>query len=269
MPPSARSGGPAVDLGLAGASALVFGAGPGMARETVLALSAAGAHVVCTDISESAARDTADLVRAGGGTAEEHTVDVRDRASVREVLAAAAHGTGGLHAIVNVVGAARAKAFADTTDEDWRDMFDLNLRQQFVVAQESLRHLAPRRAGSLTVITSINAWSSPRNVPYGAAKAGLESLVHSLAAEFAGAGVRVNGVSPGVAMTPRMADFFERTGRGAEFAEAIPFGRLADPAEVAKVILFLASDLASYVTGQVIGVDGGAAVRYPLPLLAG
>lgn len=138
--------------------------------------------------------------------------------------------------------------------------------KQYVVAQESVRLL--RSGGPYIAIASLNGvHSSPHNLPYGAAKAGLISMVRSLAAELAPTDVRVNAIAPGIVETPRMRQLFETTGRRAEFADAVPMKRLGTPDDIAGAAVFLASPLSSYITGQVLGVDGGASVKYPLALL--
>ncbi|QIX53638.1 SDR family oxidoreductase [Rhodococcus sp. DMU1] len=131
------------------------------------------------------------------------------------------------------------------------------------------RHRGHRQGGdSYVASASLNGiHSSPYNLAYGAAKAGLVSLVRSLAAELAPTNVRVNAIPPGIIATPRMQHLLDTTGRNGEFADAVPMKRLGSPEDVAGAALFLTSPLASYITGQVIGVDGGASVKYPLALM--
>ena len=251
-----------LELGFRGSTAVVLGVGPGIGAATVQALAAAGCVVVAADLDGSVAERTAATI---GGSVRASQVDVTDRASVRALFAEIAGSDGRLSTVIDVVGMARPKAFDETSDEDWRFMLELNLRQQFVVAQEAARVLTS--PGSLVAVASINGVvSSPRNSAYGAAKAGLVSLVRSQALELAERGIRVNAVAPGIVETPRLRTFFESTRRRDEFASAVPMKRVADPADIAGAILFLASPLASYVTGQVICVDGGVSVKYPLPL---
>ena len=251
-----------LEVGLRGSTAIVLGAGPGIGATTVQALASAGCVVLAADLNDEAARSTAST---SDGEVHPVHVDVTDRASVQTLFAEAEASFGRPSAVVNVIGISRAKGLADTTDEDWHTMLELNLRQQFVVAQEALRVLA--RPGSYTAVASINGTvSSPRNAAYGAAKAGLVSLVRSAALEFAEDGVRVNAVAPGIVETPRLKGFFDSTGMREEFAVAVPMKRVARPADIAGAIVFLVSPLAAYITGQVISVDGGASIKYPLPL---
>jgi 3-oxoacyl-[acyl-carrier protein] reductase len=252
--------------GLDGIPAVVFGAGPGIGGEIARLLAARGAKVMLGDRDAEVAAQAHDELSAFGEV-DHGVVDVTDRSSIRSFLGAAAESVGSPRIVVDVVGRAQAKPFEDVTDDDWDEMLVLNLRQQFLVAQESLELLAD--GGALTFIGSINGGlSSPRNVPYGAAKAGLGSLTRSLAVEYAQRGVRVNAVTPSVALTPRLRTFLTETGRLQEFEASIPMGRASSPVEVAEVAVFLSSPLASYVTGQIVGVDGGASVKYPLATMS-
>lgn len=253
-----------LELGLRGTTAVVIGSGPGIGAATVEVLVAAGCKVVAADLDLDIARKTADL---HGDAVVPAAVDVTDRESVRELFAQVTATTGGPSTVVDVVGIARPKSVAETTDEDWDVMQQLNLRQQFVVSQEAARVLV--RPGSYVAVASINGVvSSPMNAAYGAGKAGLVSLVRSLALELAPDDIRINAVAPGIVGTPRLNAFFESSGKRGDFEGAVPMGRLAAPADIAGAIVWLASPLASYVTGQVISVDGGATVKYPLALMA-
>ncbi|MEV0685266.1 SDR family NAD(P)-dependent oxidoreductase [Nocardia sp. NPDC050378] len=250
-------------IGLEGRPVVVVGAGPGIGEATARAFVAAGCTTYVADIDLAVAKETAGAL---GALAEAVHVDVLSRDSVREMLSQVLDRSGPPAAVVNVVGIARGKPFSKVTDDDWDTMFNLNLRQQYIVAQEAVRLLGT--GGSYIAIASLNGvHSSPDNLPYGAAKAGLVSLVRSLGAELASIDVRVNAVAPGIVETPRMRELFETTGRRAEFAEAVPMKRLGTPDDIAGAAVFLASPLSSYITGQVIVVDGGASVKYPLALL--
>lgn len=252
-----------IDIGLQGQTAVVFGGGPGIGEAVSRAFVAAGCMTYVADINPAAAKETANALGAGAEAVE---VDVLDRTSIRVMLDNVIARSGRPVAVVNVVGIARGKTFDETTDDDWDMMHNLNLRQQYIAAQESVRRLQP--GGSYIAIASLNGVvSSPHNLAYGAAKAGLVSLVRSLAVEIAATGVRVNAIAPGIIATPRMTTLFDTSGRTDEFADAVPMKRIGSPDDVAGGALFLASPLASYITGQVIGVDGGASVKFPLALL--
>jgi NAD(P)-dependent dehydrogenase (short-subunit alcohol dehydrogenase family) len=247
--------------------AIILGAGAGIGGECARLLVARGARVMLGDIVCAAAERTqADVANLGDCHVGE--VNVLDRASLKEFFAAASAKIGTPQVVIDVVGRAQGKVFADVTEDDWDSMLSINLRQQFLVAQEALPYLIETH-GTLTFIGSINGThSSPRQVPYGAAKAGLASLTKSLAIEYAHTGVRFNAVAPSVALTPRMREFYAQTGRLDEFATSLPMGRVSESSEVAQIAVFLGSPLASYVSGQVIGVDGGASVKYPQAVMS-
>jgi NAD(P)-dependent dehydrogenase (short-subunit alcohol dehydrogenase family) len=142
------------------------------------------------------------------------------------------------------------------------------LRHFFNLARVAGHHMAERGSGAIIAIASVSGLrSAPLHGPYGAAKAGLMSLVRTLAVELARDHVRVNAVAPGSVLTPRVEALMSDE-RRAESAASIPLGRLAAPDDIAHAVAFLASDLASYITGQTIVVDGGATAQFPLSLRA-
>ena len=253
-----------LDLGLAGKRALVAGAGQGIGRACALALHEAGARVACVDN---------DADRAAAVAAEVNglplVVDARRRDDVERAVATTVAELGGLDVGVDIIGEARWGRMLDVTDEDWDASFDLVLRHVFLLAQAAGRVMVDGGAGGAFVaVASVSGLTgAPNHGPYGAAKAGLMALVKTLALELAADGVRVNAVAPGAVLTPRV---LERTSqeRLAAGAKAIPLGRQARPEEIAKAVAFLASDLASYVTGQTLVVDGGAMAQFPLSMRA-
>ncbi|SNQ45767.1 Short-chain dehydorgenase/reductase [Frankia canadensis] len=238
-------------------TAVVVGTGPDIGRACAVAVAADGAHVVCFDRDESAAEASAEAVAAAGGTATSAVVDVTDRAAVREALTKVASEHGHVDVLVNVVGGSDWSLAAETSDEEWDRSFVLNLRQQWVVAQEALKVMTAER-GAIVAIASVSGLTaSTRHGAYGAAKAGLISLVRTLAIENAGRGIRVNAVAPGtIATAAREGDD--------HLAARIPLGRRGRSADIAAAAAFLASDKADYITGQVLVVDGGVGVRHSL-----
>jgi NAD(P)-dependent dehydrogenase (short-subunit alcohol dehydrogenase family) len=167
-----------------------------------------------------------------------------------------------------VIGEARWGRTVELDDAAWDESFDLVLRHFFNLARVAGGHMAGRGTGAIVAIASVSGLrSAPLHGPYGAAKAGLMSLVRTLAVELAADHVRVNAVAPGAVLTPRVAALMSDE-RRAESAASIPLGRLATPDDIAHAVAFLSSDLASYITGQTIAVDGGATAQFPLSMRA-
>jgi NAD(P)-dependent dehydrogenase (short-subunit alcohol dehydrogenase family) len=169
--------------------------------------------------------------------------------------------------VVDVIGEIRYGRAIDLSDEDWNYSLDSVLKQFFNLGRAAGRHLVAQGAGgSIVSISSVSGIAAaPFHAPYGAAKAGLMSLTRSLAIEFAPAGIRVNNVAPGAVATPRVvARLGGRESDALPLESRAPLGRMGEPDEIAKVVVFLSSDLASYVSGQTIVVDGGATAQFAL-----
>jgi NAD(P)-dependent dehydrogenase (short-subunit alcohol dehydrogenase family) len=251
-------------LGLEGRPAVVVGAGPGIGRACAELLAAAGATVVCADVDLERATETATLLRDQGLAAHEAQVDVTSEESVRSFFAEIERTHGAPAALVNIVGIGGSGTLLDLGLDEWDRMIGINLRQQFVVARECIMHMRTAGGGAVVTISSINALgSSPKNGVYGVAKAGVVSMTKTLAIENADAHVRVNSIAPGATATPRLMPMFESE-VGDAFRAAIPLGRVNDPRDIARAVLFLLSDWASTITGQVLVVDGGLTAHYPL-----
>ena len=253
-----------LDLGLDGKRALVAGAGQGIGRACALALAEAGARVACVDNDADRAAAVAEEV---GGPAL--VADARKRADVERVVEEAAVAFGGIDVCIDIIGEARWGRVLDFTDEDWDASFDLVLRHVFLFAQAVGRRMVEQGSGGAFVsVASVSGLSgAPGHGPYGAAKAGLISLTKTLALELASDRIRVNAVAPGAVLTPRILEQMSKE-RLAEGAKAIPMRRQATPEDIARVAVFLASDLAGYVTGQTVVADGGATAQFPLSLRA-
>jgi NAD(P)-dependent dehydrogenase (short-subunit alcohol dehydrogenase family) len=255
-------------LRLEGRALVVLGAGQGIGRQAAHALAAAGARVACVDIDEGRARDVASEV---DGIAV--VGDMADRVDVERVFAEAEAGLAGAHGgrldgldgLVDVIGMAQYAPLVDLTDEQWSWHFDIVLRHAYLAAQIGGRVLSAR-GGTMVFVASVSGiTSAPRHAAYGAAKAGLMSLVRTAAVELGPAGVRVNAVAPGVVWTPRVSAFLGDEGRARNEANT-PLRRIAQPADIAAAILFLTSELSAFVTGQTLVVDGGVGAKFPYPM---
>lgn len=250
-------------LRLDGRTLLVLGAGQGIGRQTAHALSGAGATVVCIDVEADRAHDVAAELP---GTAHPWVGDVTRRDEVERLVADTVGVAGRLDGLVDIIGMARYATVLETTDEDWAWHFDICLRHAFLAMQIVGRALADQGGGVMVFVASVSGLTSaPNHAAYGAAKAGLMSLVRTGAVELGPLGVRVNAVAPGVVWTPRVSAYLGDEGR-ARNEDNTPLGRVALPADIAGAALFLASDLAAYVTGQTLVVDGGVGVKFPYPV---
>jgi NAD(P)-dependent dehydrogenase (short-subunit alcohol dehydrogenase family) len=255
-------------LRLDGRRFVVVGAGQGIGRQTSHALASAGAKLVCVDNRDDLAKEIADEV---GGIA--CVADATQRDDADRAIAVATNELGGLDGLVDIVGMARYGPAVDASDDDWEWTFDIVLRHAFVFAQAAAKAMtagsseaSPTTGKSMVFVASVSGISSaPMHAPYGAAKAGLMSWVRSLAVELGPKSIRVNAVAPGMVWTPRISQFVGKKGRE-QNERNTPLRRVAQPSDIASGILFLASDLAGYVTGQTLIIDGGVGVKFPYPM---
>jgi NAD(P)-dependent dehydrogenase (short-subunit alcohol dehydrogenase family) len=248
-------------LRLDGRRFVVIGAGQGIGRQASHALASVGARLMTVDVDPDLASDI-----AGEVGAESFVGNAIDRGDVERLFAEADERLGGLDGVVDIIGMAKYSTITEMTDEDWDWHFDIVLRHAFLAMQHAGRALAARGGGVMVFVASVSGiTSAPRHSAYGAAKAGLMSLVRTGAVELGPSKVRVNAVAPGVVWTPRVSAFLGETGRTLN-TDNTPLRRVAQPADIASAILFLASDLASYVTGQTLVVDGGVGAKFPYPM---
>ena len=245
---------------------LITGAGIGIGRAAALAFARAGSHVVVTDVLEAQGNAVVAEIKAGGGSAEFKMLDVRSTEGADAVVAAVEARHGRIDTIVANAGIAHRVPLAELTDEKWDHTFDIDLKGIYRIVRPALAGMKARKSGSVIALSSIMgvAYGWNEHVHYSAAKAGVVGLVRGLAVELARDGIRVNGVAPGYIRTAQLLSKEHSLGPDADKAGAfIPMGRIGEPEDIADVILFLASNGARYMTGQVIVVDGGLLVgRY-------
>lgn len=243
-------------IDLTGRTAFVTGSTRGIGHAVAAALYAAGAKVAI--VGRDAAR--AQAVAAGfGDRAVGVACDVADRAQVEAALAAAEAALGPIDILVNNAGLTRDNILLRLTDEDWDQVVDANLRGAFFTIRAVIKGMMKRRAGRIINITSVVGLTGNKGqANYAASKAGLIGLTKSVAKEYAARGILANCVAPGFIETDMTAALPSEA--RAALLEDIALGRLGRPEDIADAVLFLASDLASYITGQVLVVDGGMVI---------
>jgi 3-oxoacyl-[acyl-carrier protein] reductase len=238
-------------------TAIVTGAGRGIGHAIAARLASGGARVACVSRSEENAKRTADeLNKARGESAKAYAVDVADHAAVQKVGAQILEDFGKIDILVNNAGVTRDGLAMRMSIEDWDTVINTNLRGAFNVTQSILRAMIKQRSGRIINISSvIGLIGNAGQTNYAASKAGLIGFTKSLARELASRNITVNAVAPGFIttdMTSGLSDEIKKT-----IQAQIPIGKTGTPENIADAVLFLASTEASYITGQVVCVDGG------------
>ena len=242
---------------LDGKTALVTGASRGIGRAIALCLAAEGARVAINYAGNvKAAEEVKAAVEAAGGTAILCQADVADSAAVEAMVAAVAKEFGTIDILVNNAGITRDTLLMRMKDEDFAKVLDTNLKGVFYCTKAVSKLMMKKRAGRIVNMASvIGLVGNAGQANYAAAKAGVIGFSKSVAKELASRGITVNVVAPGFIGTDMTADLPE-TVKEKALAD-IPLGKMGEPEDVANAVLFLASDQASYITGQVVNVDGG------------
>ena len=241
---------------LEGRVSLVTGASRGIGRAIAQAFAAEGAHVVLAARDAAKLAEGVALIRAGGGKAEALSLDVADRASVEAGVAQIVAQHGRIDHLVNNAGVTRDNLLLRMKDEEWRQVMDTNLTGAFLCTQAVLKPMLKQRSGRILTITSVvGLGGNAGQANYAASKAGLIGFTKSVAREVASRGITANAIAPGFIETDMTAAMPEKA-REALFG-MIPLGRTGRPEDVAGAAVFLVSDAAAYVTGQVLAVDGG------------
>jgi NAD(P)-dependent dehydrogenase (short-subunit alcohol dehydrogenase family) len=252
-------------LGLSDKRAIVVGGGLGIGRASSELLARAGAQVAVIDVERERADQVAAAIVAGGGSAVPVVADVLDREHGGDAIGIAADRLNGLDVLVNVVGRSTYKPLLEMDDSHLSTDLDRNMRYQVRVCRAFARRLAVLGHGGAIVNIASEAGlrASPGNAGYGAAKAALISLSRSMAIEWADRGIRVNCIAPGTIATDHWVSSRgeNAAAEASRRAAVIPMQRVGEQDEVAKAVLFLASDMSSYVTGETLVLDGGSFVK--------
>lgn len=247
-----------------GKVAIVTGAAQGIGRGVAERLLKAGAAVLLVDVEGEPLRRAAAELDAGG-LCEAVEADISQRDQVRAAVDVCVERFGRLDVLSANAGIAGVKPFMELEDAEWQRMLDVNLTGTFQCMQEAARPMVQAGRGSIVLTTSTNAfWVESGTAHYSASKGGLLTLMRTAALDLAQYGIRVNAVAPGIVKT-RLSQFLtEDPVEGQTYLERVPLRRFAEPADIAEVVLFLASDAAAYVTGEQIVVDGGVSIGVPI-----
>jgi len=239
---------------LDGRRALVVGAGSGIGKTSAEALAAFGAEVTCADLDLAAAERTAGSIGDAGGKADAIRIDVRDTKTVAAALA----GERAVDVLVSTPGINVRKPILDISDDEFDRVIDVNLKGTFRLIRAAGASMAGRGRGSIIAFSSIRSLTvEPGQGVYAATKSGIVQLLRALAAELGPRGVRANAIAPGVVDTPLTAPIKQNAEWYAGYARKSILGRWAKPEELAGMVVYLASDASSYVTGACMFVDGG------------
>ncbi len=239
-------------------SVIITGAGNGIGRASALAFAECGALVVVNDIDTDLANETAEQIRSAGGTASPFVADVTDADNLHALVEFACTEYGKLDVMFNNAGGAFPTPMLEVSAEEHRRIMSLNLEAAYFGTMAALHKMVPQGHGVILSTTSgagINAM--PGLASYGMAKAGIIALMKSVAVEYGARGIRANSISPGAMETQGLMAWLDTLPGGAQgYNDAQPQGRLGRPEEIADAAVYLASDLASFVNGSVLPVDG-------------
>jgi NAD(P)-dependent dehydrogenase (short-subunit alcohol dehydrogenase family) len=248
----------AIEIDLTGRSAIVTGAGRGIGCETAQRLARAGARVVIADIDAASANDAAQQIRTFGGEAVGVRADVTNAEDARALAQAALDNFGRIDILVNNAARWTTKLFKDMTPQDYDNDIRVTLYGTLNVSRAVLDAMTEQKYGRIVnLISDAGRIGEPYLTVYSAAKGGVAAFTKALAKEVGRYNITVNGVAPGITHTPGAQEFIQGAGGEEKLAKAYPLRRLAQPGDIANAILFLASDLSAYMTGQIFSVSGG------------
>jgi len=240
---------------------IITGARRGMGKSRALVLAKAGAKVVVSDISEEDCQKVVKEIEKSRGEALAVKCDVTKKEEVDNLVKKTIERFGKVDILVNNAGIAQFVPFLEMTEEDWDRTLDINLKGQFLCAQAVAKEMVKQKRGKIINIASVASGQAGIGFPtlahYSASKGGIIALTETLAVELAPYNITVNAIAPGMIETPMIAPIKESPEQEKEVLKRIPLGRPGAPEEVSNLVLFLASDASSYMTGSTVVIDGG------------
>lgn len=236
---------------------IVTGSAQGIGRATALRLSEEQAIVVVADQNEDGAVEVVAEIKSTGGSALAIRLDVAERESWKDSIKSVVDIYGHIDGLVNNAGVTRDRSLLKMSDEEWDLVIGVNLRGAWLGCQIVIPHML-ERGGSIVNLSSESRWGAFGQSNYSSAKSGLVGLTRTVAFEHARQGIRVNAIAPGATNTPMVEAVPDDVRKG--WLASIPLRREADPSEIASAIVFLLSSESSYITGQILGVNGGSAL---------
>lgn len=243
---------------------VVTGAAHGMGRASAIAFAGEGGRVVVADVDEQGGRETNHLIAQSGGRGHFFRCNVLDARDVERMIAEVAQSFGGVDVLHNNAGVVRYGTVVDMSLEDWHLILNTNLTASFLTCKYAIPEMRKRGGGAIVNTASAQAFASQKTVAaYAASKGGIVSFTKTVALDHAADGIRCNCIAPGSIHTPMLDDAAQTFSPGdptralTEWGHLHPIGRVGRPDEVAKTVLFLASDDASFITGACLSVDGG------------
>jgi NAD(P)-dependent dehydrogenase (short-subunit alcohol dehydrogenase family) len=250
----------AIEIDLKGKVAVVTGAGRGIGKAIAIGLAEAGADVVLAARTAAQLEKTAEEIRSKGCQGLPVPTDVTRKEAVERLMSTAVNQFGCLHILVNNAAIMSPAALMEQTEDDWDKVMAVNLKAYFLCAQAAGRYMIEQKYGKIINMASTGGViAGPKNASYHSSKAAIIHFTRSVAIEWIKYNINVNAVGPGVVDT-ELVDQFIQKGSRELILKGVPIKRFADPAEIANLVVFLASDLAAYIVGEHVIIDGGLTI---------
>jgi NAD(P)-dependent dehydrogenase (short-subunit alcohol dehydrogenase family) len=248
----------AIGIDLSGKVALVTGSGRGIGKAIALALAQAGADVCVTARTEAQIEETAKEIRKVGRVALAITGDATNEDAVLDIVGGAVAELGGLHILINNAGMELAKPLMATDSGEYDRVMDTNVKSMYLFSKAAGTHFIGQKYGRIVNVASVGAYiAAPGQAIYHASKAAVAHLTKAMAIELARHNINVNAIAPGWIRTDLISHLLNDEAMLSRYVKGIPLRRIGEAAEIGSLVAFLCSDLASYMTGSVVVIDGG------------